>query len=127
MLELHQRQTLAYAITMRKTKNPDKVKLSHYVNQMNYFKAYLGCYFEKVTFEYTAGLHMHGVIIIPKNTSLVRFRVRGWSIRLDEIYDYNGWIQYINKDQNSDADTDLEDTPVEERFAMPKIKLFGNI
>jgi len=68
---------------------------------------------------------MHGVILIPRNLSLTRFRVRGWSIRLEEIYDIQGWRRYISKDiSQDDDDEDITQTPSEERFEIPKIKLF---
>jgi len=124
-LILIQSQTKCWAITMRKTKNPFKVNEKTYLTQMNYFKAYLGCVFEVVKFENTSGLHMHGIVRVPVMTSMTRFRVRGWSIRLEELYDSQGWLDYINKDQMDDDD--LTQTPEDERFDIPKIKLFGNI
>lgn len=123
-LILIQSQTKCWAITMRKTKNPLSVNEKTYVTQMNYFKSCLGCVFEVIKFENTSGLHMHGIVRVPVTTSMTRFRVRGWSIRLEELYDPQGWIDYINKDQ---VDEDLTLTPEDERFDIPKIKLFGNI
>lgn len=123
MLELHQRQCQAYAITMRKTTKPDKVNESTYINQMNYFKSYLGAHFETVRFELTGGLHMHGIVSIPKSANLVRFRVRGWSIRLEEIYDLDGWNKYINKDNKDNKDSD-EDSIDDIDFVWPIKKLF---
>lgn len=115
-----------YAFTMRKVSNPHKVSEVTYVNQINYFKSHLtNVDFKVIRFEHTSGLHCHGIVTIPNNVSLTRFRVRGWSIKLEEIYDYSGWCKYINKDQ--DEDEDLTVTPQEEVFEIPKIKLFGNI
>jgi len=80
---------------------------------------------KKIVFEKTSGLHMHGIILIPRNLSLTRFRVRGWSIKLEEIYDVEGWLRYLYKDISQDEDDeDLTQTPSEEHFEIPKIKLF---
>jgi len=110
---------------MRKTKFPDKVKEVDYINRINYFTSTLGVDFKKIVFEKTSGLHMHGIILIPRNLSLTRFRVRGWSIKLEEIYDVEGWLRYLYKDISQDEDDeDLTQTPSEEHFEIPKIKLF---
>lgn len=125
MLEYTTRKYTSFAITMRKTMNPRTVKQDDYVNQMNYFIRALRVKFDHVTYEQTAGIHMHGIIRIPTDVSLNRFRVRGWSIKLEEIYDYQGWLKYINKDLIEDDDLTI--TPKDEQFEIPKIKLFVNI
>jgi len=97
MLEIKHENKSLYAITMRKTKFPDKVKEVDYINRINYFTSTLGVDFKKIVFEKTSGLHMHGIILIPRNLSLTRFRVRGWSIKLEEIYDVEGWLRYYTR------------------------------
>jgi len=67
----------------------------------------LGVDFKKIVFEKTSGLHMHGIILIPRNLSLTRFRVRGWSIKLEEIYDVEGWLRYLYKDISQDEDDEI--------------------
>jgi len=42
MLEIIQENKSLYAITMRKTKFPDKVKEVDYINRINYFRSTLG-------------------------------------------------------------------------------------
>jgi len=126
MLEIHTKKFKRFAYTMRKVKNPQLVTETTYVNQLNYFRSNLQCIVDEVVFENTSGLHVHGIIRIPVDVSLTRFRVRGWSIKLEEIYDVKGWTKYIHKDQE-DSEIDITDTPEDERFIIPKIKLFGNI
>jgi len=125
MLEYTQRKYSPFAITMRKTTYPQLASKADYEKQMAYFKKNLLVEFDHISYENTSGLHLHGIVRIPIETSLIRFRVRGWSIKLEEIYDYAGWMRYINKD--AEEDEDLTITPKEEYFPIPKIKLFGNV
>jgi len=47
MLEIKHENKSLYAITMRKTKFPDKVKEVDYINRINYFTSTLGVDFKK--------------------------------------------------------------------------------
>lgn len=53
----------------------------------------------KWCFERKGGLHMHGVLVIPRGYNMLKFRVRGWKIHLEEIYDLIGWHAYMAKEQ----------------------------
>lgn len=54
---------------------------------------------KEVVFERTGGLHMHGVLEIPKTVNMYKFRVRGWKMHLEEIWDFDGWKRYMAKEQ----------------------------
>lgn len=112
-----------YGITMRKVTDPGKNTIDIYEKQMEYFTKILNCTFKNVSYERTAGLHMHAFVEIPRDVSLLRFRVRGWSIKLEEIYDAMGWLEYIMKDQPFEQQ-DLTETPKDEVFIPPKKRLF---
>ena len=53
----------------------------------------------KWCFERKGGLHMHGILEIPRFFNMKRFRVRGWKMHLEEIYDLIGWHAYMAKEQ----------------------------
>jgi len=53
----------------------------------------------KWCFERKGGLHMHGILEIPRGYNMLKFRVRGWKIHLEEIYDLIGWHAYMAKEQ----------------------------
>lgn len=44
-------------------------------------------------------LHVHGIIQIPKGFYRKRLCLQGLHIKLEELYDPEGWIRYIRKDQ----------------------------
>lgn len=54
---------------------------------------------EEHVFEQTGGLHMHGILSIPKWFNMKKFRIRGWKMHLEEIWDVNGWRAYMAKEQ----------------------------
>lgn len=124
MLECLNRTHVTYAITMRKSKSPKKVTQETYEKQMQYFRDQMQCVFSDINYELTAGLHLHALIKVPTCYPFTRFRVRGWSIKLVEIYDLDGWIKYINKDKEVDNDCD---SPIDVDFTMPSKKLFRPI
>lgn len=44
-------------------------------------------------------LHYHGVMIIKKGFYRKRLECQGYHLKLEEIYDMDGWFRYITKDQ----------------------------
>lgn len=108
-----------YAFTLRKTKIQktkktrftDEELTEIYESRIHEFTK-SGLKVGKFTYEQKAGLHVHGVIDIPKTFNLVKLKRRGWSILLKEIFDEEGWDRYMSKDQNKDYkpnDEDLKD------------------
>jgi len=87
----------------------------------------LGCSITDHVYESTAGLHVHGIIQIPKtckNYVHRRLRVRGWRIQLDEIYNYAGWLAYITKECNLVQHQMLDALVHQENVVIPLKKLF---
>lgn len=84
-----------YAITAKKTRKP--VSQEHYENYLSYCTD-LG-EVGNVNYERTRGLHIHFII---KTERLDYKRLKptkyGWSVKAVPIYNYQGWIQYIEKD-----------------------------
>lgn len=122
MLQIERPEYKLYAITMRKVKSPKTVNHETYVNQIARLEQSIDCKFEMpVTFEYESGMHVHGFIKIAQDVNLIRFRIRGWSIKLVEVFDEPGWYRYIHKNNGDDVDTPID---CDDTFVMPKKKLF---
>lgn len=88
-----------YAFTLRKCKSPSKMTeellLEHLEKMCNKTSSSLIDY----VFEKEGGLHMHGIIQVPKKEGLYHFRCRGWHMHLEELYNEAGWRYYMMKAQ----------------------------
>jgi len=119
-LEIIKSDKTSYGFTLRKTSfkqgTPNIEMYEEYLKKVSN----LGCIVVHKVYEYTSGLHVHGVITVPKKLNKNRFRIRGWNMRLDELYDELGWIQYTMKDQ---PDTE-EQVPPEHDIAPLRKKIF---
>lgn len=136
--------TIPYSFTLRKVTNAAQSTKSNYVGKLQKFKD-MGVQVTDLVYEnnvVNSGVHCHGTMQVPKKFNMKKFRTRGWHIKLDEIYDYAGWLSYMTKqnilEQNysvsqasealpvpqgfTDSDLDQEDT--EPQIKLPKCKLF---
>lgn len=95
-----------YGFTLRKTKlqKTKKEKFSRseltdiYHQRIKDFKD-LGATLQDYEFEDTAGLHVHGIIDVPRQFNMKRLTRRGWSVLLKEVFDHQGWLAYMTKDK----------------------------
>lgn len=96
-----------YAMTLRKTKTPKDRPLDcqHYEERIKELET-LGIDVEDVVYEYTSGLHCHGLALVPENYNFKKVRKRGWNVKFDQIYDYLGWIAYMMKDQSKEGEAE---------------------
>lgn len=103
-LEVIKSDKISYGFTLRKVSfrqgAPTKEMYELYLTNLKK----LGIEINHVCYEMTSGLHCHGVLTKPKKVKNERFRVRGWSMRLEELYDNLGWMSYITKDQPNEVD-----------------------
>lgn len=44
-------------------------------------------------------MHIHGIIELPKNFHRKRLCINGYHVKIKEVYDYLGWVEYLSKDQ----------------------------
>lgn len=87
-----------YAFTLRRTKIDVSVSLrDEYEEHLRLFDA-LGARVKDVEYENKGGLHVHGIIEIPLGMYLKKLRFRGWNLDLKVIYDEQGWLSYIRKE-----------------------------
>lgn len=88
-----------WAFTCRRTTSPAIVTREQYVNHLQTLTDKMSCKIIDFVFETTGGLHMHGIIEIPKAIDPIRFRVRGWHWYMEELYNEDGWRYYMLKEQ----------------------------
>lgn len=68
-------------------------------------------------------IHYHGVIYVPKTFYRKRLEFKGFHLKLEQIYDLQGWIRYITKDQLKIElfAQDCLENPPEEKFISDDI------
>jgi len=106
------------AFTLRRTKEPHLANQKMYLDYIGRLTKTLGADITKVVFEETAGLHCHGIFLIPDMIDRKRFRTRGWNIVLKDVYEKQGWQEYCDKDK---PDSPIEDDQL--RHGEDKIEL----
>lgn len=107
---VNQRQSRNYGFTLRRTSRPKDVTAMDYLDWLQSKFTNQGCKFTlPVYFEYEGGMHIHGVVDIPIKFNLKKFRVRGWNLKLEEIYDAQGWYIYCTKHEPTETDPLSED------------------
>jgi len=91
-----------FAFTLRRTNLKKGVCEDDYTLHIYKFENH-GCKLIDYSFEKTAGLHMHGILEIPLQFDYQkRMRIRGWNMKIVELFDSDGWKQYYLKDQITD-------------------------
>lgn len=109
MIELTESSVRQYAFTLRRTNLKKGVTVQQYMDHVLKWQFQGKCKLVAGCFEHTAGLHMHGILEIPKAYNKKKFfRVRGWNIKLEEIYDLEGWKYYMLKEQHCQEQFDDE-------------------
>jgi len=117
-LTVKRSDTTPYSFTLRKVKSPTQVCKEDYDAHLAKFTSQGVKLYDRV-FENTSGLHCHGTLGVPKKFNMKKFRVRGWSMVMCEVYDSWGWTQYLLKDQAPTKDVNDPDND-----PLPKRKLF---
>jgi hypothetical protein len=86
-----------YSFTLRKTKDNKNATQDMYYSYFAKYRIH-GLHLNLCYFENTSGLHAHGVIDIPNDFNTKLFRVYGWNIKYDLIYNYTEWVRYCQKE-----------------------------
>lgn len=50
-------------------------------------------------------IHLHGVLIPRRHYPVCRYKVKGYNVRVDNIFDLEGWMKYLQKQQIYDKHT----------------------
>lgn len=82
-----------WGLTIKKTRKP--IWLSDYQQLLNE----LPMVKQKIHYEDTRGLHCH-LILSGTTIDYNDFKRRGWSFKIEPIYDQEGWRRYCAKDEN---------------------------
>lgn len=118
LLEVIPSKATSYAFTLRKTSTKrGQPTQEDYKSHVTKLCRPTDSMVREYVFEKTGGLHMHGILEIPKSVHMYRFRVRGWKLHLEEIWSLKGWKEYMSKEQNiayhEDEESELqEDHPI---------------
>lgn len=118
-----------YAFTLRKTNLKKGVTTKDYLDHIEKFHQKGFCELVEYVFEKTAGLHMHGILQIPEIHNSFKiftymFRVRGWNIKLEELYNLEGWRYYMMKEQAiKENDNEVFENDSEESFIEQPLNL----
>lgn len=115
---------ITYAFTLRRTTKPHLANHSTYLLFIQDVFHKNNIMIKEYVFEDTAGLHMHGTIMVPNTLKLKKLRVRGWHLFLQEIFDHISWAKYIHKDQAEELSEDDMPDPPDTDFVIPRRKLF---
>lgn len=89
-----------FAVTARKhAKKTAPVTESDYERLL----AHLGTLLQHHTFENDKNkphVHMHGILGLPKGYLRKKLTLEGYNLKIEPIYDFQGWEKYIHKDQS---------------------------
>lgn len=94
---------VSYAITYRchKKKDADERDLMEYMAYLITKGAIIEeLYFEKDNETTYKGLHAHGIIKLTKRFYRKKLMKEGYHLKLEELYDIEGWRKYIKKSQD---------------------------
>lgn len=90
----------SWAFTLRKTSTkkvqPTQADYHYHINNLCLATK---SHITDSVFERTGGLHMHGTIEVPNKVQMYKFRVRGWRLHLEQLWDRVGWQSYMAKEQ----------------------------
>lgn len=54
-------------------------------------------------------IHSHGIMVVKKGLYLKKLKLATYHMKFKDIYDKEGWIKYIDKDQYKPTEEDLDD------------------
>jgi len=117
--------TIPFAFTLRKTNlKKGQPTQNDYHLHLNKMISSTNSILDRFVFEQTGGLHMHGILQVPKDRNMIKFRVRGWKMHMVEIYSRDGWIQYMQKERLLELHEDefIEDVPPIKRLRRSLFK-----
>lgn len=98
-LEITRSQSKSYAFTVKKLGPRELNDLPEYWKWLA--KVEQECIVSRKYYETDSdgNLHMHGIILVRKNFYLKKLCMKGYHVKFEELYDYDGWVKYITKDQ----------------------------
>lgn len=99
-MEITKSQSLAFAYTIKKLNKtnqpPSQGDYDVFFKKLSKFN---------ITVEYKISeldskghIHYHGILYLDKGFYRRKLMIKGFHMKLDEIYDKSGWVKYIHKD-----------------------------
>lgn len=107
-MEINTSTTKAFAYTVKALGTDKDPNYDLFFNKLDRFNIQVEF---KVSERDSKGkLHYHGILYIDKGFFRRRLTTRGYHIKLDEIYDREGWLRYIHKEVNIERLFNLKST-----------------
>lgn len=94
-----------WAFTLRKvdTKNPLEGHYSSIFKRWEAKKALIKFHVYEPNTNHQAGVHAHGIVLIPKTLYRKRLTPKGYHLHLTEVTDEKQWLKYCNKIQHKET------------------------
>jgi len=117
-MEFEKSKIRSYGFTLRKTslKNVTREAYEAHCNRLPWE---LYC---DIVYEMEGGLHCHGVAYINSAIDKKRFNMRGWHVKLEELYDPIQWQIYCNKHQDAPTPDMIDSPPDQQEFEIRDLK-----
>lgn len=112
----------AYAYTIKSLGDELDADYDPFFKKLSYFN--ISVEYKVKEFDKFGKSHYHGIIYLPKGFFRKRIIVKGFHLKLEELYNREGWIRYIHKDVKWEDYEDLEPPDKEELIDMPDKRLF---
>lgn len=94
-IQVKDKHTL-FAFTV-KDNRVDSTDYDQFFDNLTKHKCIVECKYPE--YDAKGKLHYHGVAQVPKSLLRKKLVLAGLHVKLDEVYDQEGWLRYIKKDQ----------------------------
>lgn len=99
-MEIERANFTAFAVTIRFNAKKDAEEKDYVPMIENMIRKGIeihSLYYEEDKGKTYNGIHVHGIIYVKKNFYRKKLAMDGFSIKMEEIYSWDGWQKYLNK------------------------------
>jgi hypothetical protein len=112
----------AYAYTIKSLGSELEADYEPFFKKLDYFK--ITVEYKIKEFDKSGKSHYHGILYLPKGFFRKRIILKGFHLKLEELYNKAGWIRYIHKDIKWEDYEDMEPPEQDDLIEMPTKRLF---
>lgn len=108
----------AWAFTLKEVKG-DKEGMERWFQRAEAFGCKIDCKYLELDSQKVE--HYHGILYIPKGFYRKKLMMKGYHLKLEELFDRKGWMKYITKDATLVPDPlpdATEDELIEHQFNL---------
>lgn len=92
----------AYAFTVKDNRR-ETTDYSSFFDRLSKFDVEIDCKYKEL--DSKGKVHYHGIVLIPKGMYRKKLMMPGLHLKLEELYNREGWMKYITKDQMTPPNT----------------------